>query len=78
MLNDKEPRGERPARQYPESDMSIIMTVYTRAPSKWLLVDRETGEVYQGNAMGSWDRMIQEAPITDDERVRNVKRVRSE
>jgi hypothetical protein len=76
MLNDQEPRNGRAARQYPETDISIIMTVYTRAPEKWLLVDRETGEVYQGNCLGSWDRMVQDPAITDDERVRNVKRVR--
>jgi hypothetical protein len=27
------------------------------APSKWLLVDRETGQVYQGNAGGYWDKL---------------------
>lgn len=76
MLNDKEPRNGRAAKQYPETGSAIIMTVYTRTPEKWLLVDRETGEVYQGNALGSWDRMIQDAAITNDERMRNVKRVR--
>lgn len=78
MLNDQEPRNGRPAKQYPEKNSAIIMTVYTRAPEKWLLVDRETGEVYQGNALGSWDRMVQDPSITDDERMRNVKRVRPE
>ena len=33
------------------------MTVYTKAPTKWLLVDRETGQVYQGSAHGDWDRL---------------------
>lgn len=60
MLNDKEPRNGRPAREYPELLNAIIMTLYTRAPSKWLLVDRETGEVYQGNTKGSWDKLIVE------------------
>jgi hypothetical protein len=75
MLNDKEPRNGRTAKQYPERPVAVIMTVYTRAPEKWLLVDRETGEVYQGNELGSWDRMIQDPAITDDERMRNVQRV---
>jgi hypothetical protein len=33
------------------------MTVYTKCPEKWLLVDRETGQVYQGSAHGDWDRL---------------------
>jgi len=37
---------------------SIILTVETKRPEKWLLVDRETGEVYQGNPDGYWDKML--------------------
>lgn len=75
MLNDKEPRGERPAKQYPELNLAIVMTVYTRTPGKWLLVDRETGEVYEGNRSGSWDRLVVDPEITDSEREENAKRV---
>ena len=78
MLNDQEPRNGRPAKQYPEKDSAVIMTVYTRAPEKWLLLDRETGQVYEGNSVGSWDRMIQDPSITDERRMKNVKRVRPE
>lgn len=78
MLNDQEPRNGRAAKQYPERDAAVIMTVYTRAPEKWLLIDRETGETYEGNDIGSWDRMIKDPEITDDERKRNVKRVQPE
>jgi hypothetical protein len=35
----------------------MILTVYTRSPRKWLLVDRETGEAYEGNETGSWDKL---------------------
>jgi len=31
--------------------------VKTKAPTKWLLVDKETGQVYQGNNGGHWDRL---------------------
>jgi hypothetical protein len=75
MLNDQEPRNGRPAKQYPEREAALVMTVYTRAPEKWLLVDRETGEVYQGNEVGSWDRIIPDPGITDEERLKNVKRI---
>lgn len=77
MLNDQEPRNGRAAKQYPEKGSAIIMTVYTRAPEKWLLVDRETGEVYQGNDAGSWDRIVVDPTITEEERQRHAKRVRS-
>lgn len=55
MLDDI--TGERPAHHYPERESAVIMTVYTKAPEKWLLVDRETGQVYQGSPHGDWDRL---------------------
>jgi hypothetical protein len=36
---------------------AVILTVKTKRPEKWLLVDRETGEVYQGSPNGWWDKM---------------------
>ena len=74
MLADHEP-GVRTGRNYPEMENAVIMTVYTRAPSKWLLVDRETGEVYEGNSQGSWDRYVPDPEITDAERLKNVNRL---
>jgi hypothetical protein len=41
--------------EYKVFDQSIILTVKTKRPEKWLLVDRETGQVYQGNPNGYWD-----------------------
>jgi hypothetical protein len=35
----------------------VILTVKTLAPTKWLLIDRETGQMYQGNPGGYWDRL---------------------
>jgi hypothetical protein len=29
----------------------------TKCPEKWLLIDRETGQVYQGSPDGHWDRL---------------------
>jgi hypothetical protein len=43
---------------YPELDNSVTLTVHTKSPQKWLLMDRETGQMYQGNAFGTWDRLI--------------------
>lgn len=55
MLDDI--TGERKAHHYPERSTGIVMTVYTKSPEKWLLVDRETGQVYQGSPYGDWDRL---------------------
>lgn len=55
MLNDI--TGDREAHHYPEHRAAIVMTVYTKSPEKWLLVDRETGQVYQGSPHGDWDKL---------------------
>ena len=36
----------------------IHLTIKTKRPEKWILIDRETGEIYQGNPAGYWDKMI--------------------
>jgi hypothetical protein len=43
---------------YEELDSPVNLTVHTKSPSKWLLVDRETGESYLGNPNGHWDKLI--------------------
>lgn len=43
--------------KYQVFDKSIQLIVKTKRPEKWLLIDRETGEVYQGNPAGWWDRL---------------------
>lgn len=43
--------------EYKEEYQPVMLTVKTLAPTKWLLVDRETGQVYQGNPEGFWDRL---------------------
>ena len=35
----------------------IDLTVHTKCPDKWLLLDRETGEIYQGSPAGHWNRL---------------------
>jgi len=47
----------RKIKKFKESDNSIDLVVHTKCPSKWLLIDRETGEIYQGNVGGYWDRL---------------------
>lgn len=42
---------------FKEEDENVILTVKTLSPEKWLLIDRETGQIYQGNAGGYWDKL---------------------
>ena len=55
MLDDI--TGDRTAHVYPEHAAPVTMTVYTKSPEKWLLIDRETGQVYQGSPHGDWDKL---------------------
>jgi hypothetical protein len=48
---------ERTSFNYNIVDEPITLTVHTRCPQKWILVDRETGQTYQGNIKGHWDRL---------------------
>lgn len=44
-----------------EYDKAIDLTIHTRAPGKWLLIDLETGQEYIGsespNPRGKWMRI---------------------
>jgi hypothetical protein len=43
-----------------ELDESIVLTVKTKCPEKWILFDKETGEVYTGyttTGKNSWKKL---------------------
>jgi hypothetical protein len=42
---------------FKKEDADVILTVRTLSPTKWLLMDRETGQIYQGSPKGHWDRL---------------------
>jgi hypothetical protein len=42
---------------FKEEKSEISLIVKTLCPEKWLLVDRETGQIYQGNPGGYWDKL---------------------
>jgi len=44
-------------KKFKEFDKPINLVVHTKCPEKWLLIDRETGEIYQGAYAGHWDRL---------------------
>jgi len=49
--------SNRDSFKFEETDNDVILTVTTRCPSKWLLIDKETDQIYQGNAGGYWDKL---------------------
>jgi len=48
---------ERKAFVYDVVSQDVTLKVVTRSPGKWMLVDRETGQTYQGSESGYWDRL---------------------
>ncbi len=44
-------------KEFIEFDSPVDLVVHTKCPEKWLLIDRETGEIYQGSPAGHWDRL---------------------
>jgi hypothetical protein len=53
--------SDRPAKEYPELSEAVTLTVHTKSPQKWMLVDRETGQVYEG-ANGYWEKLLPKSP----------------
>lgn len=47
----------RLSKEYKTFEDPINLPVHTKCPEKWLLIDRETGQIYQGNVGGYWDRL---------------------
>ncbi len=47
----------RKEKKIKELTKPINLVVHTKCPEKWILIDKETGEVYQGNIGGYWDRL---------------------
>ena len=47
----------RKQKEFKELLDPIDLVVHTKSPEKWMLIDKETGEIYQGNVKGHWDRL---------------------
>lgn len=47
----------RNPKEFEELAEPIKLTVNTKSPEKWILIDRETGQTFQGNVSGYWDRL---------------------
>ena len=44
-------------KEFEEFDKPVDLVVHTKCPDKWLLIDRETGQIYKGTFEGNWDRL---------------------
>lgn len=49
--------SDRDSFLFKEEESDVTLTIRTLAPTKWLLMDRETGQMYQGSSKGHWDRL---------------------
>ena len=47
----------RKEKEFKELFEPVDLIVHTKSPEKWMLLDKETGEIYQGNSGGHWDRL---------------------
>ena len=47
----------RKGRDIEDLNKIVDLTVKTKCPSKWILTDTETGQIYKGNPDGYWDRL---------------------
>ena len=47
----------RKQKEFEEFAETIDLIVHTKCPEKWMLIDKETGEIYQGSKGGYWDRL---------------------
>ena len=65
ILYNRFKRGEqvRNLKKFEELEQAIALTVKTKCAEKYLLIDRETGDMFIGNSMGFWDRLD---PVTRD------------
>lgn len=47
----------RKQKEFKEFAEPVDLVIHTKCPEKWILIDKETGEIYQGNVGGYWDRL---------------------
>ena len=47
----------RKQKEFKELAEPIDLVVHTKSPEKWILLDKETGEIYQGSSAGHWNRL---------------------
>lgn len=41
--------------EFQELDKSVVVTIKTKCPEKYLLIDRQTGDMFIGKETGEWE-----------------------
>ena len=47
----------RESKNFEELEKPIPLTVKTKCPEKYLLIDRESGDMFIGDPRGHWNRL---------------------
>ena len=54
----KQTRKTNTGRDLIVLDKPVTISVKTKVPSKYMLIDTETGEIYLGNSSGTWTKFV--------------------
>lgn len=58
ILVAKLTRKTKTGRDLPILDKPVTISIKTKVPEKYMLIDTETGEIYMGNSNGSWTNFV--------------------
>jgi hypothetical protein len=56
----KQTRKTKTGRDLIVLDKPVTISVKTKVPSKYMLIDTETGEIYLGNSSGAWTKFVKD------------------
>lgn len=45
----------RKSAEFKELDSAVVVTIKTKCPEKYLLIDRETGDMFVAKETGEWE-----------------------
>jgi hypothetical protein len=56
----KQTRKTKTGRDLIILDKPVTISIKTKVPSKYMLIDTETGEIYLGNSSGAWTKFVKD------------------
>lgn len=56
----KQTRKTKTGRDLIILDKPVTISIKTKVPSKYMLIDTETGEIYLGNSNGAWTKFVKD------------------
>lgn len=57
VIMNRDQRWKKSGEEIEVLSSPIDLTIHTKVPSKYILLDEETGQIYRGNKNGSWTRI---------------------